>query len=172
MIFIPIFVILSKRIGKKMCYNIGMSLVTVSIMIFFFTGHKLSVNFSFLFMFITGIGLATNYVMPWSIIPDTIEFDYSNTKERKEGMFYGIWTFFTKLGQALAAFIIGWILSSFNYIPEAVQTTHAKLGIRFLIGPIPALFFITGILIHSFYPIDQKKYNEILNNNKKNETSK
>ena len=34
-----------------------------------------------------------------------------------------------------------------GYVPEAAQTPLALHGIRPLIGPVPALFFIAGILV-------------------------
>ena len=45
---------------------------------------------------------------------------------------------------------------------QPVQAETAQLGIRLLMGPISALFYITGAIIVLFYPIDKKKYEEIL----------
>jgi GPH family glycoside/pentoside/hexuronide:cation symporter len=37
----------------------------------------------------------------------------------------------------------------------------AIFGIRLLAGPIPALFFILGVIVLSFYPITHERYEEI-----------
>ncbi|TVQ35773.1 MAG: MFS transporter [Spirochaetaceae bacterium] len=167
-IFIPIWVKISERIGKKRCYNIGMLIFAASIIVFFFLGHILGMQFSFVIMFVAGIGFATQYVMPYSMVPDIVEYDYSQTGIRREGVFYGMWTFVSKTGQAFGIALTGWVLSAFGYrepsvlVPDPLQTDAARLGIRLLTGPIPATFFVAGVIVLSFYPITRARYNEII----------
>ena len=149
------------KIGKKKIYIIGMSIFTLAVLIIFFFGHKLGLTFLYVFIGLAGIGFSTHYVMPWSIIPDTIEYDYLKNGVKKEGIYYGLWTFLTKVGQAFAALLIGIILNVFGYIPNVVQSNKAIFGIRLLIGPITALLFIIANIILAFYPINKKKYEEI-----------
>ncbi len=168
MLFIPVWVRISAKIGKKMSYNIGMLIFAFSVLMFFFFGEILGVKFAFAVMFIAGIGFATQYVMPYSIIPDVIEYDYAENGVKREGIFYGLWTLVSKIGQAFALAFVGWILTAFKYQPpsadgvEAVQSAFTKLGIKLLCGPVPALFFITGVVILSFYPINRQYYTELL----------
>jgi len=105
--------------------------------------------------------------MTWGIIPDTVEYDYSETGVRREGVYYGLWTFIIKVAQALSALILGVVLDGFGYIPDVAQTDTSLLGIRLLIGPLPAVFFIVANVILSFYPIDKKRYDEIQNKSEK-----
>lgn len=167
-IFIPIWVKISAHIGKKRCYNIGMLIFAASIMAFFFLGHILGINFSFVIMFVAGIGFATQYVMPYSLVPDIVEYDYAQTGNRREGVFYGMWTFVSKTGQAFGIALTGWILQAFGYqeptvlVPQPVQSELALLGIRLLTGPIPASFFVAGVIVLSFYPITRDRYREIM----------
>jgi GPH family glycoside/pentoside/hexuronide:cation symporter len=109
-------------------------------------------------MAVAGLGNSTNYVMPFSILPDVTELDYANTGIRREGVFYGLWNFTLKVGQALATFVIGWILSAFGYVPDTAQSASSVLGIRLLVGPIAAVFFVAGVVVLSFYPITRKYY--------------
>lgn len=163
MIFIPVWVLISKPIGKKNCYAIGLFLVALVCLIFFFYGHRFGLGFAFGMMILAGIGLATTYVIPWSLIPDTVEYDYAQTGERREGIYYGIWTFASKVGQALAALIMGSVLQMFQYLPgQAYQSHPTQLGIRLLFGPIPAGIFMIGALIVLFYPLNEQRYREIL----------
>ena len=161
-IFIPVWVAISKRIGKKLSYNIGMAIFAVTVMVFFFLGHILGPTFSFVVMAVAGIGFATQYVMPHAIVPDVVEHDYAENGVRREGVYYGLWTFTSKLGTALALLLSGWVLKLFGYVPEIAQTDLAKFGIRLLIGPVPAALFVAGIVILSFYPINQEFYEGIL----------
>ncbi len=162
MVFIPVWVLISKTLGKKNCYAAGMFIIALTCIIFFFFGHSLGLNFGLILMFLAGIGLSTTYVFPWSIVPDTIEYGYSKTGERHEGVYYGLWTLVSKTGQALAALLMGLILDFYRYLPnEPFQAQEAIFGIRLLFGPIPAFIFIIATIIVLFYPIDAKRYQEL-----------
>lgn len=161
LIFIPVWVQISKRIGKKLSYNFGMGIFAVMVLVFFAFGQRFGVGFAYILMAIGGIGFATQYVMPYSIIPDVVENDYAENGQRREGIFYGLWTFTSKVGAALAIAATGWILSAFGYVPDVTQSATSILGIRLIVGPIPAILFTGGIVILSFYPINQKYYEKI-----------
>jgi GPH family glycoside/pentoside/hexuronide:cation symporter len=162
MVFIPVSVVLSKRIGKKIVYGIGMLVFAVAIMFLFLFGHTQEITFSFVMMFFAGSGMGFTYALPYAMVPDAIEYDYLKTGERTEGAFYGIWTFCFKIGQAVALGITGAILSISGYIPGVAQTDSALLGIRLLLGPVPAFIFLLAIITLYFYPINEERYNEII----------
>ncbi len=162
-LFIPVWVFVSKRIGKKHAYNIGMGLLITVIIVFFLTGHLNPVWYSFILLGIAGIGFSTHYVMPHSILPDVVEYDYAHHGIRREGVFYSLWTFSSKVGQAVAIGINGWILSLFGYMPHVEQSEEAILGIRLLCGPVPSVFFLAGILVLAHYPINREYYEQLQN---------
>ncbi|HNW27088.1 MAG TPA: MFS transporter [Spirochaetota bacterium] len=170
--FIPVSVILSKKFGKKIVYGAGLLIFAANVMVMFFLGHLYPVTFSIALMFTAGIGLGFTYVMPWAMVPDAVEYDYLLSGERTEGAFYGIWTFGIKIGQAISLAITGAVLSLSGYVPEAAQTPDALLGIRLLVGPITAVIFIAGAVVLYRYPINEKRYNEILDQIKEMEKRK
>jgi GPH family glycoside/pentoside/hexuronide:cation symporter len=167
-IAIPGWVRVSRRIGKKLSYNIGMTAFAVGVLVFFAFGHTAGVQFSYVLMFVAGLGFATHYVMPWSIVPDVVEYDYAERGVRREGVFYGMWTFSSKIGQAVGIGLSGWLLSLFGYqesiagVPAETQSELAMFGIRLLTGPVPALFFIAGVIVLSFFPITNRTYRAIM----------
>ncbi len=163
MIFIPVSVVVSKKLGKKLVYGFGFIEVAAVLMILFFFGHVLGVTFTLIMMFVMGIGFGCTYVMPYSMVADAIEYDYLRTGERREGAFFGIWTWGLKIGQALAVFIMGIVLQTFGYIANVMpQSESAQMGIRLFLGPIPALIFIIATVFLYLYPINEKRYEEIL----------
>ena len=162
MVFIPVWIAISKRIGKRLTYNLGMGIFAVIIVIFFLFGPSLGVPFALVVMAIAGVGFATHYAMPYAMIPDVVEYDYAETGIRREGVFYGIWTFASKVGQALAMAASGWILGALGFVAESDQTAATIWGIRFLVGPIPVLFFVAAILVLRKYPITQQVYQQVL----------
>jgi GPH family glycoside/pentoside/hexuronide:cation symporter len=161
MIFIPLAVLISKKIGKKTTYAVGMLIIALACILVFALGHELGIVFVFVMMFVAGVGLSTTYPMPWSMIPDTVEYGYLQSGERQEGGYYGIWTFFSKAGQGLAVLFSGLVLQGTGYVAEAVQTDLAQLGIRLLIGPVTALFFAGAAFLLLFYPLNEKRYQEL-----------
>ena len=162
MLFIPVSVLVSKKLGKKATYSIGMVVFAGSLIAIFFLGHLYPPGFSIALMLIAGVGMGFTYAMPYAIVPDAIEYDYLRTGKRMEGAFYGIWTFAFKIGQALALGITGGVLSLTGYVPDVEQTASALLGIRLLLGPISAAIFLLALASLYFYPINEKRYNEIL----------
>ena len=113
-------------------------------------------------MVYAGIGVGFGYVAPYSMVPDAIEADAVATGVRKEGAFYGMWLFTSKIGSAFAILATGLVLSAGHFIPNAAQPDSAKLAIRLAIGPIPAAFLIAALVLVQFYPLDEKKYAEII----------
>jgi GPH family glycoside/pentoside/hexuronide:cation symporter len=161
-IFIFIWAAISKRIGKKWSYNIGMGLFALAVLSVFFLAAGRGPWFLRIVMAIAGIGYSTNYVMPYAIIPDTVELDYAEHGVRREGVFYGLFNFVQQLGVAFALALNGWVLGWFGYVPNVAQDALSRLGIRLLVGPIAAFFVIAGIVMLLFYPISRKYYDEVI----------
>jgi GPH family glycoside/pentoside/hexuronide:cation symporter len=163
MLVIPLSVLIARRIGKTPVYAGGMLIIAVGLMVLFGFGHLRPIGFTMGMVFVMGIGLGFTYAMPYAIVPDTIEYDYLHTGERREGAYYGLWTWGFKLGQALAAQIMGWVLSIMGYVANAMpQTETAALGIRLFLGPIPAALFVLAAVMLIFYPITEERYQAIL----------
>lgn len=162
LIFIPISVVFSRRFGKKPAYSLGLAVFAAALIVLSFTGHLFHIHYSFGLMVFAGIGLGFMYAIPWAMVPDAVEYDYLLTGERTEGAFYGVWTFGIKIGMSMSMAIIGGVLSLVGYVPNVAQTGLSLLGIRMLLGPIAGAIFILGIVVLYFYPINEKRYREIL----------
>ncbi|MFH2038169.1 MAG: MFS transporter [Chloroflexota bacterium] len=158
---IPFWVWFARKVSKKVAYIIGMTLTLLAVVSFAFTADKLGQTGALVFMVLAGIGFSSHFVLPWSMAPDTIEFGYARTGVRREGVYYSVWTFMIALGGAFAGFLIGQCLTYFGYIPDVIQSATSIQGIRFLIGPLPAVLILLGNLALFFYPLSQKKYEEV-----------
>ncbi|MDR1211258.1 MAG: MFS transporter [Spirochaetaceae bacterium] len=165
MIFIPVSVLVSKYIGKKKTYQICFGILVLCCMLIFFLGHDLGTRFFMGLMVLAGIGVGFSYVAPFAMVPDAIEFDAAASGERKEGAYYGIWTFVSKLGTALAFSLSGLVLGLGAYSAGAVQGAGSLLAIRIIIGPLPALALCGAFFMVRFYPIDEKTYRRLVLSN-------
>ncbi|MEO1635022.1 MAG: MFS transporter, partial [Cyanobacteria bacterium J06631_9] len=73
---------LSKRIGKRNLYFLGSGVwILVQVALFFLQPGQQGILFGL--CAIAGFGVATAYVVPWSILPDVIELDELKTGKRR-----------------------------------------------------------------------------------------
>ncbi len=167
LLFIPVWVKISKIIGKKWCYAIGMGIMTAGVLLFSLAGESIGVIGSCILMAGAGIGLSTHYVIPFAILPDVVEHDsVHHGGLRREGVFSSLWTFISKIGQAVALALNGWILALFAYDPDTELSRSTIRGIKMICGPGPAVFYVVGIIIISFYPISKEYYDRMINEQK------
>jgi GPH family glycoside/pentoside/hexuronide:cation symporter len=158
---IPFWVWFSKKVSKKTAYIIGMSLTVVAVALFAFTADALGETGALAIMVLAGFGFSSHYVLPWSMAPDTIEYGYFRAGVRREGVYYSVWTFMVALGGAFAGFLVGQCLNLFGYVPNAAQSAQSILGIRLLVGLLPGILILLGNVVLAFYPLNQKRYEEI-----------
>jgi GPH family glycoside/pentoside/hexuronide:cation symporter len=160
---LPVWEWTSRRWSKRWAYVAGIAFwaVVQIVMITLNAGTPLAV---LLFMCVlAGIGVAAAHVLPWSIIPDAIEWGEWQTGERHEGMFYSLITLTRKVATSLAVPAVALILEFTGYVPNAAQQPDsALLGLRVVIGPIPAVLLCAGILFALLYPISRDEYAQIV----------
>jgi GPH family glycoside/pentoside/hexuronide:cation symporter len=158
---IPFWVWFSKKVSKRTAYMLGMTLTLLAVILFAFTADRLGQTGALFYMILAGFGFSSHYVLPWALAPDTIEFGYARSGVRREGIYYSVWTFVIALGGAFAGFLVGQSLDFFGYIPDVAQSASSILGIRLLIGPLPAVLILLGNLALAFYPLNLKRYEEV-----------
>ena len=162
MITIPLWVWLAKKAGKKQAYIGGMTLTLAAVLTFAFTADKLGNIPALLLMALAGVGFASHYVAPWAMVPDSLEYGFSISGRRNEGVYYSIWTFVIALGGALAGFLVGQGLDLFGYVPNVLQSPESMLGIRLLIGVLPGIFILVANIVLGFYPLNKERYEKVL----------
>lgn len=161
---LPIWNWVSKNWNKRLAYIIGVGFWAVVMLVLIMMSPETPFWLIMVFCVMAGVGVSAGQVLPWAIIPDAIEWEEYHTGERNEGMFYSLVTLLGKIGMAIAQ-PLSLLILQFTHFKEGqgvVQPASALLGIRLVVGPIPALFLITGILIAIFYPLDRKQHREIV----------
>lgn len=111
---------------------------------------------------VLGVFYASALTIPWTIVPDVVEYDELKRGGRREGLFYGGTTFSYKAATGIAILLSGVVLKSAGYAPNVVQTPIAANAIKFLIGPAPALFLIAAAVLALKYPLTAEKHQQIL----------
>jgi GPH family glycoside/pentoside/hexuronide:cation symporter len=157
----------SARVGKRAVYFMGMSLWIIAEFGLFFLQPG-QVGWMYVLGVLAGFGVSTAYLIPWSMIPDVIELDELNTGQRREGIFYGFMVLLQKIAIAFSLFLVGILLQESGFLektagqPEPTQPLSALWAIRWLVGPIPMIILLLGLLLAYFYPITREVHAEIL----------
>jgi GPH family glycoside/pentoside/hexuronide:cation symporter len=159
---VPLCTFASRKLGKKLTSLLGLGIFGAAVLAFYFVGYGRGVEVMYATMAVAGVGLSTQYILPYAMIPDIVDFDFAETGKRREGVFFSMWTFISKVGQAFALLLCGVILEVFGYVPDVAQTELSKTGIRLLIGPVPVVMYVIGVVILVFYPITMKYYETVI----------
>ena len=148
LVMIAIFIIpakiISDKINKGPTYALGLFIASLAVICGFFFPHG-PTPLIYVVAAVAGIGFSTQWVCPWSMLPDVVEYDEKMTGERRGGIYYGLWAFLTKFTSALGVAVSGWALSLFGYIPNVEQTTRALFGIRLFFAIVPAVVILTSL---------------------------
>ena len=110
---------------------------------------------------LAGVGLSAAHVIPFSIIPDCIEYDEMKTGEKRAGAYFGIQSFLRQLSASLGVFITGQVLEWSGYVADQPQTRTAINALRALLGFTPSLMIAAAIITLSFYRIGKKQHEAI-----------
>ena len=165
--FVPLTVWLSKKYDKRRAFIIG-SLSWVLMLLVLFTVNPTQVVLTFVIAVLSGLGIATAYVVPWAMIPDIIEHDELQTGQRREGSFYAMAAFFQKMGTGAALWAMGQVFALTGYItpqsgaPMPVQPAEAVQAVRWFASIIPAALLLVGILFSWKYAISREAHHEML----------
>jgi GPH family glycoside/pentoside/hexuronide:cation symporter len=161
---LPIWNWVSKNWNKRYAYIGGVAFWAVVMMILIFMSPETPFWLILILCIMAGIGVSAAQVLPWSIIPDAIEWEEWQTGERNEGMFYSLITLLGKVGMAIAQ-PVGLLilqLTGFKEGQGVIQSPTALLGVRLVMGPLPALLLLSGILMAVFYPLTREQHHEVV----------
>lgn len=152
---------LSEKINKGPAYALGLFIASISIIAAFFLPPE-PTNLIYLVAFGAGLGFSAQWVFPWSMLPDVVEYGEWDTGERHEGAYYGVWAFMGKFTGALGIAMSGWALQLYGYVPDVEQTARALFGIKFWFSPVPIIAFMVSLPFLVFYPITRQKHAKLV----------
>jgi GPH family glycoside/pentoside/hexuronide:cation symporter len=164
LLFVGLFLfpwkMLSDRWSKGPAYALGLAIGGLAVASTFFLPHE-PTPWVYVIAVVAGIGFSANWVFPWAMVPDVVEYDRLQTGEHRGGMYYGAWGLAVKISEMLGITASGWVLQLFGYVPNVEQTARALLGIRLFFGPVPLLFFAIALPLLIWYPITRASHAEM-----------
>ncbi len=158
----PIWVAVSRRVGKKKLWIFSMCTLTLGYGSLFFVSTG---SYALLFgvVFILGLGGGCGHVVAPSIQADVIDYDEYLTGERKEGAYLAIWNMVRKAAAGVTAIFTGLALQWVGYEPDGVQSESTQLAIRALMGLLPASCYAIGTLLFLRFNLNEAEHAQIVN---------
>ena len=153
-LFVPVWIRLSRRFGKRNLWIFSMSMLTIAFggLAFVRAGDAWLVC---ALGVIAGVGGGCGAVVGPSIQADVIDFDERFTGERKEGTYFAVWAFVRKSAFGVATMLTGLLLGLIGYEPNVEQSEATKLGMRTLFGIVPGLCYLVGTLCFLRFRLDE-----------------
>ncbi|KAM9738521.1 sodium-dependent lysophosphatidylcholine symporter 1-B [Menidia menidia] len=146
------------RFGKKTSVCVG-SLSVVPFMILVVC-VKSNLYVTYLVSFAAGVGVASAFLLPWSMLPDVVDdFQVQNPDSTgHEALFYSFYVFFTKFASGVSLGISTLSLDFAGYISRGcTQPAEVDLTLKLLVSAAPVGLILIGLGILYSYPIDEDR---------------
>jgi GPH family glycoside/pentoside/hexuronide:cation symporter len=153
----------SRRIGKKSTVLIGAAASAVTIFMHYpmITPH--SPNLIWIVMVVFGWAIASLNFLISALIPDIVdEEELSTGGRRREGSFFGMQTFISKLGSALGLLIVGGFLSWIGFVEGAAQQSASTLEwLRVFFAWFRGGGYVFAFVVLLAYPLTESRVADI-----------
>jgi GPH family glycoside/pentoside/hexuronide:cation symporter len=159
-LFIPVWLAVGKRLGKIKSYYIGLALFTVMMGSLFFT----SADMLWLFygqICLAGVGFSSFQLFPFSMLPDTVEYDQMQSGLRREGIFSGMWSAGQKIAYSVGPPIVGFALALSGFVREGVQPESLAIGVRVIFCLFPAVMILLSFIPFRKYPLTEEEFEKV-----------
>jgi Na+/melibiose symporter-like transporter len=118
----------------------------------FFIGPT-SVGTLFWLGILWAVGWGPTIPLLWVMIADVADYSEWKTARRATGFMYAGILFALKAGLSLGGALSAWLIDAYGYVPNAVQSERALLGIRMGASVYPAIMLGLVVVCLVIYPI-------------------
>lgn len=159
---IPLWVAVSKRIGKHRAWICGLlSMTAVSpVYLFFGPGDFMAMV---PFALLSAVGTGAFVALPNAMKADVIDIDTARTGENRAAMYFSAWSLVTKAASSIGASAGLWTLSflGFDAAPGAANTPDAIMGLKVTYALLPTTIFVIAAFVVWNYPISRERQQRI-----------
>lgn len=159
---LPFWMILSHKTSKRHVYFVGGALMATALLVLNAVGKSQIVSLVLVGIF--AFGLLVVYMIPFAMLPDIIDADTRRTGRQRGGLFTSLCSISLKLSATVAMTLTNVLLKEAGYVApvstcgggDASAESDADLDqqpqgvltwMRLLVGPIPAVFLIMGMVM-------------------------
>ncbi len=147
---LPLWNRLAAVLGKRATWGVAIAIATCTSAGGFWLGAG-SIGYFTVLLVLGGISFGNYLSLPPSMVADLIDYDEVLTGRRREGSYFAIWAFATKLGNAVTGFVALQVLEHVGYVPGQPQTETVKLWMLWMFSWFPAFFYLlSGLALFRF----------------------
>ncbi len=147
---LPLWNRIERHLGKRNTWAVAIFVSTVSSFGCYFLDRGSVLYFSGI-LIVGGAAFGNYLALPPSMVADLIDFDEVQTGLRREGAYFAIWAFVTKLGAAVCGFAALQVLEHVGYVPGVEQSQRVIDWMLWMYGIFPAaLYLLSAITLFRF----------------------
>ncbi len=151
---------LSRIFGKSFTYWGFLAIAGITTISYYYMKPE-DLNLIFGVNLVRSFALGPISAMQWAMFTDCADYNEWKTGRRSTALMMAASLFFLKLGLALGASAIVWILGAYGYEKGVEITPEISKGIKMLNSVYPAIFTLLGVVVMLAYPLSEKKMLEI-----------
>ena len=165
--FVGIFLMryFNRALGTKRTVIIFSAIFSATITLTFFAQTFIQ---TIIIVVVLGLSYSAPSLLNPLLIADIIDEDEIKTGRRREGMYFGGNALITKPAISIAAFLAGLFNTYFFFnpafnvqSPKYIQASNALLGIRLLMGILPAVLLAIGLIFLLMYPLNKSRVEKL-----------
>jgi GPH family glycoside/pentoside/hexuronide:cation symporter len=158
---VPVWVIVSKRFGKKwpaFSGTLGLGLLVCIAYPILPAGELTGPVFVAIF----GGFLAGSIIIYESLVADVVDYDELKKGWNREGLYFGLWKMGVKLSRALGLALSGFLLGAIGFDESVVvQSEAVKRSLGFLFGPGVGFFLVVACVVFVFFPLTDARHRRV-----------
>lgn len=152
---------ITKRYCKIQLFRWSQLAVGLISVVLFFAVSPGDMVLAFILYFLLSFVVDLHAPVFWSAIAEAVDYGQAKTGKRVSGLAFGGISFFQKAGMGVAGFIVGLLLTFYNYEANVEQSAFTLTGIALMLSIIPGMFHtIMGGLMFK-YKITDSYYEEM-----------
>ncbi|MCL1088795.1 MFS transporter [Shewanella profunda] len=152
---------ITKRFCKLKLFRYSQIAVGVLSVVMFFAVQPGDIVLAFVLYFAISFVVDLHAPIFWSVISESVDYGTVKTGHRVSGLAFGGISFAQKAGMGAAGFVVGMLLTYFNYLPGQEQSPTTLMGISLMLTVIPGAFHALMGLLMFKYKISDRVYEEI-----------
>jgi Na+/melibiose symporter-like transporter len=147
---LPVWNRIAAVYGKRATWSMAIALATATSAACFWLEEG-SVGYFTIILMLGGASFGNYLSLPPSIVADLIDYDEARTGRRREGSYFAVWAFATKLGNAVTGFAALQVLEHVGYVPGEPQSETVKTWMLWMYSWFPAAFYLlSGLALLRF----------------------
>jgi GPH family glycoside/pentoside/hexuronide:cation symporter len=157
---IPVWIRISRSIGKKNSWIAGLLGSGLSFGMILFVGEGDLILLSVLLSsagFFVGCGMMVGH----SILADVIDWDELRTGERKEGAYSAAWGFAIKSATAIIIVVVSGALQFSDFEPNQEQSEGTLWMFRMLNGGLPLVMYTLAALLFRRFSLNESEHADV-----------